>query len=125
MEKKRILVIDDEASVTQTLKLYLEKTGAYEVLEENRAPEGLTTIRQFKPDLVLLDVFMPEVTGGEIAEQIKSSPDVQDTPIVFLTAAVTREEISKQGTIIGSHPFLAKPVTMRELIECIKKYVKK
>ncbi|MFB3108272.1 MAG: response regulator, partial [Candidatus Binatia bacterium] len=57
MMKKRILLIDDEPSFTRVLKLYLEKSGAYEVTEENRGEMALETARRFKPDLILLDVM--------------------------------------------------------------------
>ena len=65
MSRKRILVIDDEASFTRNLKLNLEETGEYEVREENKGTEGLTAAREFRPDLILLDVIMPDMAGGD------------------------------------------------------------
>ena len=117
MKKKRILLIDDEASFTRMLKLNLEETGAYEVRAENRGSEGLAAARQFKPDLILLDVVMPDISGGDVASQIEADGSVKDTPIVFLTAAAKKEA---EGMIAG-RVFIAKPVTVEEVIDCIEK----
>jgi len=117
MGKKRILLVDDEPSFTRVLKLCLEKTGSYEVREENRGTMAMATARQFKPDLILLDVVMPDIDGGEIASGIMADENLKDTPIVFLTAAVAKDE---EGVISG-HPFLAKPVDTEEVIKRIEK----
>jgi len=117
MRKKRILLIDDEASFTRMLKLNLEDTGAYEVRAENRGSEGLAAARQFKPDLILLDVVMPDISGGDVASQIETDRTVKDTPIVFLTAAAKKED---EGMIAG-RVFIAKPVTVEEVVGCIER----
>ena len=117
--KKRILLIDDEPSFTRVLKLYLEKSGAYEVTEENRGEMSLETARRFKPDLILLDVMMPDVDGGEVASEIRSDAKLKDTPIVFLTAALAKNE---QG-IISGFPFISKPVTAEQVLECIQEHL--
>ncbi len=120
MTKKKILIIDDEASVTRMVKLSLEQTGAYEVRTENHARQGLAATREFKPDLILLDVMMPEMDGGEVAFQIQSDKLVKDIPIVFLTAIVSKKEM-KAGEIANpSGRFLAKPVDLQELTKCIE-----
>lgn len=121
MVKKRILLVDDEPSFTRMLRLNLEKTGAYEVREENRGAQGLAAAREFKPDLILLDVIMPDADGGDVAAQIKADKNLKDTPIVFLTAVVTKKE---EG-LIGGRPFIAKPVSAKELIDCIEKHIAK
>ncbi len=117
MSKKRILLIDDEPSFTRMLKLNLEETGAYEVRAENRGSEGLAAARQFKPDLILLDVVMPDMSGGEVAYQIEADRNVKNTPIVFLTAAAKKKE---EGIIAG-RTIIAKPVTVEEVIDCIER----
>ena len=113
---KKILIIDDEVGFTQNMKLALEQTGAYEVMEENDATRALATAGRFKPDLILLDVVMPEIDGGKVAFKIQSEDDLRDIPIVFLTAAVTQKE---EG-MIGGRPFIAKPVTMKKLLHTIE-----
>lgn len=123
MEKKRILVIDDETTFTKMLRLNLEKTGKYEVREENRGRRGAAAAREFKPHLIFLDVIMPDVDGGEVAALIQSDPRFKDVPIVFLTATVSKREVGTTGTTRGGLFFLAKPVTTEQLVECIEKHL--
>jgi DNA-binding response OmpR family regulator len=120
-EKKRILVVDDEPSITRLLKLSLEQTDEFIVGVENIATHALTAAREFRPDLILLDVMMPGVDGGVLASEFQASAQLRQVPIVFLTAAVTKEEVCSHGGRIGGLPFLAKPVDIPEVIGCIKK----
>src|SRR5207244_12922104 len=76
----------------------------------------------FGPDLILLDNAMPETDGGEVAEEIEADPELQNTPMMFLTALVTRAE-AKSGLSIQGHPFLAKPVSIPELIKAIEEHL--
>lgn len=123
MKKKRILLIDDEPDFTHVLKLNLEETGRYEVVEENRPEYVLPIARAFKPDLIFLDVVMPHVHGGEVAEKLRADEAIKDTPVVFLTAVVSREEAERQDGVIGGHPFIAKPVSLDEVLLLIEKYL--
>jgi CheY-like chemotaxis protein len=124
MAKKRILVIDDEASITRTMKVNLEHTGAYTVGTENQARRALATAREFQPDLILLDVMMPEVDGGEVAGQIHSDPALEHVPIVFLTAIVSNRETGGDCMESGGQTFIAKPVNLDSLIKCIEENMK-
>jgi CheY-like chemotaxis protein len=125
MNKKRILVVDDETGVTTMTKLNLEKTGQYQVLVENRATCALEAARKFNPDLILLDITMPEMDGGDIAAQIKADPKLKDTPIVFLTAVVSQIETGNSELRRGGQVFLSKPVNMKTLVACIEQYIVK
>ncbi len=124
MPKKRILLIDDEAAFTRLLKLNLEQTGHYEVRIENRAKKALAAARQFRPDLIFLDIVMPGMDGSAVAAEIKADAMSKHVPIVFLTAAVLKEEVDREGGIIGGHPFLAKPISGEDIIEYLKKHLK-
>ena len=104
------------------MKVLLERTGRYLVLEENDAIKAHQSARNFRPDLILLDVVMPETDGGEVAARIEADPELQNTPIVFLTALVTRAE-AKSSLHIQGHPFLAKPVSIPELITAIEQHL--
>jgi CheY-like chemotaxis protein len=115
----RILIIDNDKNTTHLVKILLEKTGRYMVFEENEPTRAHLSARNFRPDLILLDVVMPETDGGEIAEQMRADPELQNTPIIFLTALVTRAE-AKAGLHIDGHPFLAKPINIPELINAIE-----
>ena len=123
--KKRILVIDDEAGFTRLLKLNLEATGHYEVREENCGPNGHSTARGFKPDLILLDVMMPGMDGGAVAARLQEDAHLKSVPLVFLTAAVKQEEVGSHGGMIGGFPFSAKPVSLSDVIEVIEKNLSK
>lgn len=125
MDKKRILIIDDEASFTRMVKLNLEKTGSFEVREENKATYALAAAREFKPDLILLDVIMPTMDGGDVAAHIEKDKHLKGTPIVFLTATVSRREAGSAGLNSGGSLFLAKPVSLENLIKCINENVLK
>ena len=121
--KKKILVVDDEESFAQMVRLNLEGTGEYEVKVETKGALALGTTKQFKPDLILLDIMMPDVDGSEVASQIKSDEELKNTPIVFVTATVTATEVDSRGGIIGGYPFISKPVTVEKLIECVKENI--
>ena len=119
-EKKRILVVDDEPSITRLLKLNLEQTNDYVVRAENDAETAVAAAEEFKPHLVLLDVMMPGLDGGELASRFQANPRLKSVPIVFLTAAATKEEIYARGGKVGGLPFLAKPVQISEVVACLK-----
>ncbi len=120
MDKRRILIIDDEPSFTRMVKLNLEKTGAFEVREENKATSAIATAREFKPDLILLDVIMPTLDGGDVAGQIKKDRTLRGTPVVFLTATVTHREAGPGGRLTsGGDVFVPKPVSLETLVKCI------
>lgn len=122
-DKKRILVVDDKAANTRLLKRYLEQTNDYLVREENNATAALSTAEQFQPDLILLDVMMPGLDGGELAARFRSNPKLKAVPIVFLTAAVTKGEVDAGGGQLGGFPFLAKPVVLSEVAACLKQHL--
>jgi CheY-like chemotaxis protein len=118
--KKRILVVDDEPGITRMLKLNLEQTGRYEVIVENSAQHAFWAAHRADPDLILLDILMPGKDGGELASSFQASTKLKDVPIVFLTAAATKDEVQSHHGFIGGLPFLAKPVDIHEVITCLK-----
>ena len=124
MSKKRVLLVDDEKSFTNLLKLNLEDTGNYEVRVENWAEDAFAATKEFKPNIILLDLIMPRMPGGNVAAQIKEDPAIKDTPIVFLTAAVRKHQVEENDGIICDHPCLAKPATAEMVIEMIEKHAR-
>ena len=123
MEFKRILVVDDEPGFTRLLKLALENAGQFIVREENDGLKALKTAREFKPDIIFLDVVMPSIDGGDVATMIRADPEFANTPIIFLTAIVSQKEATKQENAIGGYTFLAKPVTVDALLRCIAEHI--
>ncbi|MDD5355959.1 MAG: response regulator [Candidatus Omnitrophica bacterium] len=124
MEKMRILVIDDEEAIGKLVKLNLEETGEYTVQNLTSGLHAVIAAVEFKPDFIFLDLIMPDIDGGSVYNSLKENEETKDIPVVFLTALTTDEEVGESGEIIGGHPILAKPVTTKKLIECIKKYGK-
>ena len=111
-EERRILIVDDDRESTHLLKILLEKIG-YLVLEENDAAKAHQSAHNFRPDLILLDIMMPQIDGVELASEIDADPQLQRTPIIFLTALGD----ARAGLRIQGHPVLAKPINVPELIK--------
>lgn len=121
MSKRRILLVDDEANFTHLVRMNLEATGQYEVRVEDQGKMAAPAAEAFHPDLVLLDVVMPDMDGAAVAQQFKTNPALQRIPIVFLTAIVSRREVQTTGGTIGDHTFLPKPISVQELIQGIER----
>jgi CheY-like chemotaxis protein len=120
MNKKRIFIVDDESGFTRLIKLTLEKTGKYEVLEENDGTKAWLAAREFKPDIIFLDIVMPKIDGGDVAQQIRSDPLLKGVPIIFLTAIVSEKE---GGHTIAGFPFIAKPVSIEAIKQCVEDHL--
>ena len=119
MTKKRILLVDDESSFTSILKLVLK---GFDVAVQNNPFLALETAKEFKPDIIFLDVIMPDLDGGAVAAQLRDDPDLCKIPIVFLTAIVSGTETADKQTI-GGYSFLAKPVSRDQIIACVAKHL--
>lgn len=119
---RRVLVVDDNRDATRLIKILLEKSGDYVIREENDPARAHQSARNFRPDVILLDIMMPELDGGEVAARIEADPSLWGTPIIFLTALVTKDE-AKNGLRIDGHSFLAKPVSIPDVIEAIEQHV--
>ena len=119
--QKKILVVDDEAAMTRMIQRALERTGQFQVRTETHPTRVIDVAREFRPDLVLLDVMMPDMLGDEVADAIDTDPELAGTPYVFLTAIVTREETAITDGEIGGRLFLAKPLKIRDLLDMIER----
>lgn len=124
--KKKILIVDDEKKFCQMVKMNLEKEGLYEVHIETKGANALETVRSINPDLILMDVLMPEMRGQEVAYKMLQDPKLKRIPILYLTATVEKGQREAFGGIIDGMPFklqpvLAKPVSTKDLIEAIQK----
>ncbi|MDO8580687.1 MAG: response regulator [Candidatus Omnitrophota bacterium] len=119
--RKKILVVDDEKGFTAMLSLNLETAGQYEVRVENNPQHALEVALKFRPDIILLDIIMPNAEGPDIAFEFKNHPRLRDIPIVFLTATVTQEEVEAHGGKIGGHSFVAKPSNLNVLLDSIER----
>lgn len=120
MNRKRILIVDDEVGITRLAKLSLERSGRYKVRTENNGLQALAAAREFNPDLILLDVVMPTVDGGDVAAQVQADPVLKQIPIMFLTAIVSNQDTANGPLIRGGMRFLAKPITLAALVQAIE-----
>ena len=103
MADERLLVVDDEPQLTRMVKLNLERTGNYEVREENLGSKALEAAREFRPDVALLDIMMPDMEGSDVAAAFRDDPILSYVKIVFLTAIVTKDETQPTGSTIGGN----------------------
>lgn len=107
--KKRILIVDDEERFTGSLKTFLEQTGLYEVRVTHRGEDAIPAVKQFRPDLLLLDVMMPDMDGYEVCRRLKADFATCDIPVIFVTARVkTADEVF--GLSLGAADYLSKPI---------------
>lgn len=119
MIKPRILVVDDEPNLSGLVRMFLEKTLRFEVRVENRSALALSAARQFRPNLILLDVDMPGKDGGHVAREIQADSVLCGVPILFLTSLVSTEDAGKGLIVRGGMRFLAKPVNSNILIDSV------
>lgn len=116
---KKILIIDDEANFCRVIKKSIELGGRFHVSIATNGNNGIALAKKQRPDLILLDIMMPELSGIEVAEQLLDDPDTTAIPIIFVTSIVKKDEVKKKGGISGGRTFLAKPVNVDELIKKI------
>ena len=120
MEQKRsILIVDDDVDVSQMVKMILEKTGLYAVNICNRGNEAFKIIQDTRPELVLLDIMMPDADGTDIADRVQKDKSLALTRIVFMTALVSQTEVLK-NSVIGGYPFISKPISDETLLQRVK-----
>ncbi len=119
METIRILIVDDEIGFTEMVKLNLEDTGRFNVRIENDPTRAFQTALGYRPQLILLDIIMPEMEGPDVLCQLRENEQIAHIPIIFLTATVRKSEVNQESGFISGYPFLAKPCTVEELIEAI------
>ncbi|HNQ51061.1 MAG TPA: response regulator [Candidatus Omnitrophota bacterium] len=122
-EKKKILFIDDEEAFVTMVKMNLEEAGPYEVRTETRGTRALAAIQEFNPDMVFLDVIMPDISGSDVLTEIKDHVQAHKIPVVFLTAIITEQDVEGASAVIGGREFLAKPISTESLIACIKQHL--
>ncbi|HSW56099.1 MAG TPA: response regulator transcription factor [Ignavibacteriaceae bacterium] len=119
---KKILLVDDEVDILEFLKYNLEQDN-FEVLVSSNGKDALKKIAQ-NPDLIVLDIMMPEMDGFEVYEQIKKNKEYQEIPIIFLTAK-SGETDEIKGLDLGASDYIQKPISPKKLIARIKSNLRK
>lgn len=118
-QPKRILYIEDEPDLRWLVKHILESVGGFKVLVCGSGAEGLRCLEVFRPDLVLLDVMMPEMDGFSVLRTLRARPESAAVPVVFLTA---RAEQGDEYLELGARGVIAKPFEPGGLVEQVRAY---
>ena len=122
--KKKVLIVDDEVMFTNAIKLAFGRKKDYEICVENDPSMAVAAARKFEPNVIILDVIMPEMDGGEVHSQLMADPKLRHIPIIFLTAIVRQKEVEEHNGVIGGSFFIAKPVDADGLCNAIEKFVR-
>ena len=114
---KKVLIVDDERNIVTALEYLLQKNG-YEVRIAETGEDAMAQLDGFRPDLVLLDVMMPKVSGYEVCQRVRSRPQWRDIKIVILSAKGREVEVNK-GISLGADLYVTKPFSNTELVAAI------
>ena len=123
MAKKKILIVEDEESLLKLESILLTSKG-YDVRGASNGQEALDAIAEEKPDLVLLDIMLPEIDGFEVCQRIKDDPATKEIPVIMLTAKKSREDMAR-GEKVGADWYITKPFKSVMVIETIQRFLAK
>jgi two-component system, OmpR family, alkaline phosphatase synthesis response regulator PhoP len=115
---KKILIVEDEHDILQLVKMYLEKEG-FRTVSATTGAEGLRQVKHEKPDLVVLDLMLPEIDGTEVCTRLRSAPETAMLPIIMLTAKA-EESDTVVGLELGADDYVTKPFSPKTLVARIK-----
>lgn len=119
--KKEILVVDDDIVTQNMLKTTLANAG-YAPFSTPSGKEAIKLARERLPSLVILDILMPDMDGGEVADVLRNDPRTKDIPIIFLSVLISEQE-EKTGKRKNARSFLSKPYSRDKLLNEIRKYL--
>jgi DNA-binding response OmpR family regulator len=115
----KILIVDDEPAIVMSLE-YLLRKKKFDVMIARNGSEALAAINTTPPDLILLDIMMPDVDGYEICEYVKNSPTLRHIKVIFVSAKSKSTDIEK-GYQLGADMYIVKPFSNKELVDSIHK----
>lgn len=119
--KKKILVADDETHITTLYQAVLGMEG-YEIVVTDDGQSALNKARASKPDLMILDIKLPSLTGWEVCKKVKSDASLQDVPVIIASAFGQKEDRNKSAEA-GADDFLPKPFDSKTLLEHVRKFI--
>lgn len=117
--RRTLLVIDDDANLGQSIKRNLELNHGFRVLLATSGREGIALAREHGPDVILLDVMMPGMAGGEVAETLREHPKTRNIPVIFLTGLLSKAEAKGRRGAVGGELYLAKPAGLDEIVGAV------
>ncbi len=122
MESKTVLVIEDN-ELNMKLTRTILMIGNYHVLEASDAETGIQLAREQQPDLILMDIQLPDMSGLSATRIIKNEPELRDIPVIALTSYAMRED-EKKSKEAGCEGYIAKPVSVSQLLETVARYLR-
>lgn len=120
----KVLLVDDEMDIVTVTKVRLESRG-FEVLCAYDGLDALNKVKEDRPDIILLDLFMPVMHGFEVCKKLKGDPKTRNIPIILFSAGLCKDSCPKEAKDAGASDFVAKPFDVEELVDKIKFYAKK
>ena len=117
---KRILVVDDEEVMRSFLYDILSDAG-YNVRVASTGGEALELVQKLQPDLIILDIMLPDIGGSDVASRLKGNPTTANIPVIFLSGIITKQEEGFVGEETSKQQILAKPIERKDLLEMIRK----
>ena len=123
MKRNEILVVDDEIISQNMVRTALTNAG-YSVVTASSGMEGIKLAMERLPNLIVLDIMMPDIDGGEVAEILRKDPKTMNIPIIFLSSLISKEE-EKTGGRKDIISFLSKPYNREKLLNEVRKYLYK
>ena len=121
---KKILIVEDDADVASNIECVLSKEG-YSVFVANNGAAGIAAAKIRTPDLIIMDIMLPDIDGGVAIEKIQEYPPCKNIPVIFLTGLMSSDEEGDNVNVGGKmYPGIGKPFDFPRLLEKIRKYVK-
>lgn len=117
IQTARVLVVDDEPEITDIVETFLTEAG-YTVTVENSSRRAVSKAKEFKPDVVILDIMMPDMDGYQVCQDMKQDPNLSGTPIVFLTGKDRSDDMGRSFKA-GGDMFIKKPFSCERLLEIV------
>jgi CheY-like chemotaxis protein len=117
---KKVLIVDDEKDTLLTLGKRLTASG-YSVITATNGTDAIALAKSQHPDIIILDILMPEMDGGEVVAELKEHPSTRSIPVILLTAILSKAEEEKHGSVVGGNITLAKPLDAEKLLDQMKK----
>ncbi len=121
MEKNKILIVEDEESLLRLESILLTSKG-YDVIGASNGQQALDAVLADRPDLVLLDIMLPEIDGFEVCNRIKSNPETEGIPVIMVTAKKTGDDMAR-GEAAGADWYITKPFKSAMVIETIQRFL--
>jgi len=123
MNRKNILIVDDEQDVLLVLEKGLTAEG-YSVITASSGNDAISLAKSRHPDLIILDVLMPDMEGPEVKRKLKEDPETKDIPLIFLTGMFPKREDDQEGRIVAGYVLFEKPYDILELVFAIEQLLR-